>query len=71
VGEEKHIPRVWSESIHPGGLNAGMVHKVRRIQNKTELQGKGMRLKHQLCCQLLRRERSGWRLQLRAMRLKV
>jgi hypothetical protein len=35
-------------------------YKVRRIQNKPELQGKGMRLKRKLCCPLLQRERSRW-----------
>jgi hypothetical protein len=53
--EEKHVPRI-SGVKHPGGLNAGIRCKVRRIQNKTQLQGKGMRLKHKLCLQLLQRE---------------
>jgi hypothetical protein len=69
--EEKHVPRI-SGVKHPGGLNAGIWYKVRRIQNKTQLQGKGDEAEAQaLPSTPAKRKRSRWRLQLRAMRLKV
>ncbi len=69
--EEKHVPRI-SGVKHPGGLNAGIWYKVRRIQNKTQLQGKGDEAEAQaLPSTPAKRKWSRWRLQLRAMRLKI
>jgi hypothetical protein len=81
--EEKHVPRI-SGVKHPGGLNAGVWYKVSFvwyhagvwykvwIQNKTQLQGKGDEAEAQaLPSTPAKRKRSRWRLQLRAMRLKI
>jgi hypothetical protein len=69
--EEKHVPRI-SGVKHPGGLNAGILvqgekdteqNSVARERDEAEAQA--------LPSTPAKRKRSRWRLQLRAMRLKV